>query len=175
MTCYEASAANTNVLTMNVTAGSTVSFNAKASVTHPGAMNAYMAKAPAGTSINSWDGAGKVFFKIYEDKPAISAGGMTWPSQGKRTIDFKIPSCIADGEYFLRIEHIALHSAGSAGGAQLYISCAQLSVTGGTGTAKPDLMAFPGAYTPTDPGLMINIYYPVPKSYTNPGGPALAC
>jgi hypothetical protein len=38
-----------------------------------------------------------------------------------------IPRCLQNGEYLLRAEHIALHSAGSAGGAQFYISCAQLS------------------------------------------------
>lgn len=102
-------------------------------------------------------------------------GMLTRQTTGKAAVNFVIPKCIEDGEYFLRIEHIGLHSAGSANGAQLYISCAQLSVSGGTGTYKPNLMAFPGAYNPTDPGLMINIYYPVPKSYTPPGGPALTC
>ena len=94
---------------------------------------------------------------------------------GKTALNFVIPKCIADGEYLFRIEHIGLHSAGSSGGAQLYISCAQLSITGGTATYKPDLMSFPGAYSASDPGLLINIYYPVPKSYTPPGGPALVC
>lgn len=62
------------------------------------------------------------------------------------------------GEYLLRIEHIALHGASSVNGAQLYISCAQLSVTGGgSGTPGP-LVSFPGAYKNTDPGLKVNIY-----------------
>lgn len=30
-------------------------------------------------------------------------------------------------------------------------------------------MTLPGAYTNTDPGLLINIYYPIPTSYTYPG------
>ena len=50
-----------------------------------------------------------------------------------------------------------------------YISCAQLHVNnGGSGTPGP-LVALPGAYKATDPGLEINIYYPVPTSYTFPG------
>lgn len=90
-------------------------------------------------------------------------------------MQFEIPQCIADGQYLFRVEHIALHSASTLGGAQLYLSCAQLSVSGGTGTYQPNLMAFPGAYKATDPGLLINIYYPIPKNYTAPGGPPLVC
>lgn len=86
-----------------------------------------------------------------------------------------IPSCIADGEYLIRFEHIALHSASSSGGAQLYISCTQVSVSGGSGSASPSLMAFPGAYTASDPGLLVNIYYPVPTNYKAPGGDPLVC
>lgn len=51
------------------------------------------------------------------------------------------------------------------------ISCAQITVTGGTGTANPSpSMTLPGAYHNTDPGLLINIYYPIPTNYTYPGG-----
>lgn len=74
---------------------------------------------------------------------------------------FTIPSSVPSGDYLFRVEHIGLHSASAAGGAQFYISCGQITVTGGgSGTPGP-LVAFPGAYKATDPGLMINIYYPV--------------
>lgn len=87
-----------------------------------------------------------------------------------------IPRCLQDGEYLLRAEHIGLHSASSVGGAQFYISCAQISVRGGTGTYNPrNLVSFPGAYTATHPGIMINIYWPIPTSYTPPGPPAETC
>lgn len=39
---------------------------------------------------------------------------------------------------------------------------------GGSGTPGP-LVAFPGAYTGREPGILINLYYPVPTSYTMPG------
>jgi hypothetical protein len=69
----------------------------------------------------------------------------------------------------MRVEHIALHSASAVGGAQFYLSCAQLKVeNGGNGSPSPKV-AFPGAYKATDPGIQINIYYPVPTSYTPPG------
>lgn len=58
---------------------------------------------------------------------------------------------------------------GSAGGAQFYISCYQLRVTGG-GSANPSGVSFPGAYSPTDPGILFNLYNN-PTSYTVPGPP----
>ena len=71
-----------------------------------------------------------------------------------------------EGDYLFRIEHVALHSASAAGGAQFYISCAQVHVSGGSGSAQPkDLVSFPGAYKATDPGLMINIYN-MPSNFT---------
>ena len=70
------------------------------------------------------------------------------------------------GEYLLRVEHIALHSARSANGAQFYISCGQLNVTGGGAGVPTPLVSFPGAYKATDPGIMIDIYSkPVSKSH----------
>jgi hypothetical protein len=92
-------------------------------------------------------------------------------SLGKSQVSFTIPKCLEDGEYLFRVEHVALHSASSAGGAQFYLSCAQLHVTGGSGTGRPqDLVSFPGAYKATDPGLMINIYNNGGKAY-QPAGP----
>lgn len=95
---------------------------------------------------------------------------------GAASVNIPIPKCLADGEYLLRAEHVGLHSAGSAGGAQFYISCAQISVSGGSGTYAPkNEVAFPGAFTATDPGILINIYYPIPTSYTPPGPAVESC
>jgi hypothetical protein len=134
-----------------------------------------MAKVPSGQTASSWDGSGAVWFKIFSQGPNIAPSGLTWPSQGASKVTTKVPSCIPAGDYLLRVEHIALHSAGSAGGAQSYISCAQLTVTGGGSKTPTNLVAFPGAYKPTDPGLLINIYYPVPTSYTAPGPAVFTC
>ncbi|KAF2837135.1 lytic polysaccharide monooxygenase [Patellaria atrata CBS 101060] len=168
--CYP-DAGNPTAKTMTVSAGSTVGFTAKASISHPGPLQIYMAKVPSGQTAESWDGSGAVWFKIYSDGPNFSAGGLSWPSSGKTAVNFKIPSATPSGDYLLRVEHIALHSAGSAGGAQFYISCAQLTVTGGGNGNPGPLVAFPGAYKASDPGIQINIYYPVPTSYTPPGPP----
>jgi hypothetical protein len=68
----------------------------------------------------------------------------------------------------MRVEHIALHGAYKTDGAQFYIACGQLNVTGGgSGTPGP-LVSFPGAYEATDPGIFFDMYSN-PKSYTPPG------
>ncbi|KAL2133818.1 hypothetical protein VTI74DRAFT_1624 [Chaetomium olivicolor] len=173
--CYERNPGTGARGIYNVTAGQTIAYNAKASISHPGPMAVYIAKVPAGQTAATWDGKGQVWSKIYQDMPKLG-GSMTWPSQGAKSISVAIPRCLQNGDYLLRAEHIALHSASSAGGAQFYISCAQLTVSGGTGTYSPKKLAsFPGAYKATDPGIKINIYYPVPTSYTPPGPAAESC
>ncbi|KAK3388781.1 glycosyl hydrolase family 61-domain-containing protein [Sordaria brevicollis] len=173
--CYERDAGRGAPGILNVTAGQTLNYNAKASISHPGPMAVYIAKVPAGQTAATWDGKGKVWSKIYQDHPTLGQS-MTWPSQGKQSIGVKIPQCLQNGDYLLRAEHIGLHSASSAGGAQFYVSCAQISVSGGSGTFSPrNQVSFPGAYQATDPGIMINIYYPIPKSYTPPGPAVESC
>jgi len=83
--------------------------------------------------------------------------------------DIKIPSDIAPGDYLLRAEVLALHVAGSLNGVQPYISCFQLKITG-SGNAYPSGVAFPGAYSPTDPGILFDLYGGY-TSYTIPGPP----
>jgi hypothetical protein len=92
-----------------------------------------------------------------------------------KSFDVPIPKCIAAGDYLLRAEHIGLHVAQSRGGAQFYVSCAQLTVSGGGSTDPPNKVAFPGAYSLDDPGILININYPVPTSYKNPGPATFTC
>src|ERR1700742_4472249 len=60
--------------------------------------------------------------------------------------------------HFIRHEIIALHEAYEYPGAQFYPSCIQLQVTG-SGTALPtSFVSFPGAYTPTTPGIVFDVY-----------------
>ena len=127
--CYELSPGTGAPSTYTVTAGSTLGFTAQTSISHPGTLQFYMAKVPSGKTAANWDGSGNVWFKIFEEGPSISSAGLTWPSNGKAQVTVPIPKSLPDGEYLFRVEHIALHSAGSAGGAQFYISCAQVKVT----------------------------------------------
>ncbi|KAF8210960.1 glycosyl hydrolase family 61-domain-containing protein [Mycena galopus ATCC 62051] len=77
------------------------------------------------------------------------------------------------GSYLLRHEIIALHTAQSKGGAEFYTSCSQMSVTG-SGTGAPqanELVSLPGAYTATDPGILIDVYNMNGAPYQFPGPP----
>jgi len=65
-----------------------------------------------------------------------------------------IPQCIADGEYLLRIQSLAIHNPGST--PQWYVSCAQISVTGG-GSLAPATVSIPGVFKATDPGYTANV------------------
>ncbi|KAF2500549.1 glycoside hydrolase [Lophium mytilinum] len=145
---------------------------------HKGPVIFYMAKvdnaASSGTSGLKW-------FKVSQDgldssgqwgvDRMISNSGWTY---------FTMPSCLASGNYLLRAEIIALHSASTQGQAQFYMECAQINVTGG-GSANPSTVSFPGTYSATDPGILINIYdnsgNPTGggKPYTVPGPAAFTC
>lgn len=175
MTCYQLAPGNEGAKTVTVKAGDTMAYVATSSVSHPGPLSFWMAKAPSGQTADQMTGEGPVWFKISQDYPTITSQSITWPSMGKTTLNVKIPSCIPSGDYLLRVEHIALHSAGSVGGAQLYISCAQLTVEGGSGSLPSNLVSIPGVYKATDPGLLVNIYYPIPVNYKPPGGAPLQC
>ncbi|KAJ9165612.1 Glycoside hydrolase, family 61 [Coniochaeta hoffmannii] len=160
--------------TINVTAGSTIGFSASPNIYHPGPVQMYMARVPEGKTAKTWDGSGSVWFKVYQEQPNFGAQ-LTWPSTNKATQSVTVPRCLKSGEYLFRIEHIALHSAGSSGGAQFYISCGQISLSGGGNTEGGPTVAFPGAYSASDPGILININYPVPTSYVNPGPKVFTC
>ncbi|KAI0071147.1 family 61 glycoside hydrolase [Panus rudis PR-1116 ss-1] len=163
-----ASASSTQ--TAIVQAGSTVGVALDQAIYHPGVVNVYMAKAPGAAS--AFDGSGTVWFKVKE-VTAVTDGGnsISWPSVGLTQVTFTLPKSIPNGDYLIRVEDIALHVAQSYGGAQFYISCAQITVQGG-GSGKPGpLVAIPGVYTGNEPGILININYPIPANYTQPGPP----
>ncbi|WYZ37007.1 hypothetical protein EsH8_II_000513 [Colletotrichum jinshuiense] len=95
--------------------------------------------------------------------------------------NFTMPSCVPHGEYLMRVELLALHGAYAYGEAQFYMECAQIRVEG-YGTGEPsDLVAFPGTYSPNDPGILINIYddYGSPNNrgqpYQIPGPRVISC
>ncbi|KAK2731784.1 hypothetical protein FQN57_003164 [Myotisia sp. PD_48] len=146
----------------SVAAGSSIGFSVYYSITHPGPLLVYMAKVPAGKTAADWDGSGRVWFKISELAPTTYRVGFT-------KVPVTLPSSLPSGDYLIRVEHIALHSAGGQGGAQFYLACGQLNVTGGGNGTPGPLVSFPGAYSPTDPGILINLDWPIPTSYTMPG------
>ncbi|MCJ1239221.1 hypothetical protein MMC14_007215 [Varicellaria rhodocarpa] len=79
-----------------------------------------------------------------------------------------IPKSIAPGNYVLRHEIIALHSAGTTNGAQNYPQCINLQVTGsGNNSIKTGTLG-EALYTPSDAGILVNIYTTL-TSYLVPG------
>lgn len=141
------------------------------------------AKIPSATQTTV---TGLQWFKIYQDgyDPSTGKWAVDTLIANKGKVSFTIPSCIASGQYLLRHEIIgmtlarrprltadrlliALHAASSYPGAQLYMECAQIQITGG-GSKQPATVSFPGAYHSSDPGITINIYEPL-KNYTIPG------
>ncbi|EMR82768.1 putative glycoside hydrolase family 61 protein [Botrytis cinerea BcDW1] len=144
------------------------------SSTHPGPIQHYLFgpvdDASMATGIGSW-------FKIDE---YIEVNG-TWASNlmdaGNMSYTFNLPTGMASGEYLLRSEMLALHSAQTVGGAQWYIGCAQLSITGTSGDSCGPSIELPGDYNATDPSIYIpDIYYGFDIStYTPPGGAVATC
>ncbi|KAF8310077.1 glycoside hydrolase family 61 protein [Clavulina sp. PMI_390] len=170
--CYESNTASTTSTT-TVTAGNTYVFGADQAIYHPGYFAVYMAAASDLTSESAGDGS--VWFKIYEDAPVYAPSGSkfyNFPSETATSVTFTIPKALPSGNYLIRVEQIALHVASSFGGAQFYIGCAQVKVTGGgSGTPGP-LVAIPGVYTGNEPGILINIYQTNPNgAYISPGPP----
>ncbi|KAL9106888.1 MAG: hypothetical protein Q9227_008136 [Pyrenula ochraceoflavens] len=155
-------------LQATVSAGSTMYLNWTTwPDTHKGPVITYMAACP-GSCTNYMPGTAKVWFKIQQ--AGLNNG--VWASD--QLIDnipyqVKIPSTLKPGNYIVRHELWALHAAYTYPGAQIYPSCYQVTVTG-SGTKTPSssqLVAFPGAYTPTTPGVVFDIYqgpptYPIP-------------
>lgn len=141
---------------------------------HKGPMLDYL--APCGDDCTTVDKTALEFTKI-DEAGLITADPQHWASDDMLANNFTwvttIPSNIAPGKYVLRHETIALHSAGSEGGAQAYPQCINIEVSGsGTNSLTSGGTLGTALYTPTDPGILINIYYPAPTSYEIPG-PAL--
>jgi hypothetical protein len=83
MTCYELTPGTGAPEISSVTAGSTFTFTVDTSISHPGPLQFYMAKAPSGQTAATFDGKGAVWFKIYQDGPSgLGTNSITWPSSG---------------------------------------------------------------------------------------------
>ena len=123
---------------------------------HKGPITAYLAKVDNAASASA---TGASWFKIWEDTLDSSRKwGVDRMIAANGWVNFNLPSCIPNGDYLLRIETLALHSAYSAGGAQFYTSCAQIRVSGGGNKSPSSTVRFPGAYKANDPSVQINIY-----------------
>ncbi|KAL4895947.1 glycosyl hydrolase family 61-domain-containing protein [Aspergillus ambiguus] len=140
---------------------------------HHGPVITYLANCNGDCS--SVDKSSLEFFKI-DQKGLIDDSDVpgTWATDqlinNNNSWTVTIPSSIASGNYVMRHEIIALHSAGNKNGAQNYPQCLNFKVTGG-GSDKPSGTLGTKLYKDTDPGILVNIYQTL-SSYVIPG-PAL--
>lgn len=161
--------------TYPVAPGDEVGFDINSELGHPGPLYVYLSKAPDGVAASDYEGDGD-WFKVYalttlNIDPDTGLEWATFPGGqgGAQNFTFTLPEDLAPGEYLMRGEHIGLHGAGQEGGAQFYMGCAQLSVSGSGSGYPAETAKFPGTYSSTDPGILIGIYYPPPQEYISPG------
>ncbi|PFH50165.1 lytic polysaccharide monooxygenase [Amanita thiersii Skay4041] len=178
MTCNVNGLSGSTVQTLTIPAGANITFEwhqhdqrtgeDPISAGHKGPVQVYIARAPSTAS--SFNGQGTVWTKIYSSG-LLNPSTMQWATDvvnangGKHSV--RIPSSLPAGQYLLRAEILALHVAQTYPGAQFYIGCAQVSISGG-GSANPPKVALPGAYHGSDPGITVNIYNNL-QSYIPPG------
>ncbi|KAL1642767.1 hypothetical protein SLS58_005271 [Diplodia intermedia] len=137
---------------------------------HKGPVIVYLAKVDNAATASP---DGLEWFKIYEEGLSNGQWGVDTLLKNNGWATFVIPSCVASGQYLMRVEVIALHGAYSQGQAQFYIN-----VTG-DGSKTSQTASFPGGYSASDPGILINIYGSTGqpdndgKAYQIPGPPVL--
>lgn len=138
---------------------------------HHGPVIDYLAPADDPTSV---DKTTLSFVKIQEAGIISGSNPGKWASdeilENNLSWEITIPEGTPAGNYVLRHEIIALHSASQANGAQNYPQCVNIQVTGGSGSF-PTGTAGTALYTSDEEGITFNIYqdfseYPIP-------GPAL--
>ncbi|CAE7212184.1 unnamed protein product [Rhizoctonia solani] len=136
----------------------------------------YFAQVPAGQTADTFTGEGAQWFKT--DQAGKKNNKWVQGSfMSGATFKTKIPETLANGDYLVRHEIVALHNAENKGGVEFYPSCFQLRVKNSnagnaTVTATPTL-SFPGSYTANDPGLLVNVFAQAPdgSEYQFPAGP----
>ncbi|KAL2129687.1 hypothetical protein VTI74DRAFT_7442 [Chaetomium olivicolor] len=123
---------------------------------HKGPIQVYLAKVDSAATTGT---SGLKWFKIAERGLNNGVWAVDEMISNNGWHYFDMPSCVAPGQYLMRVELLALHSASSPGGAQFYMECAQIEVTGsGTNTGAGSTVSFPGAYPANDPGIVLSIY-----------------
>ncbi|KAI0811540.1 lytic polysaccharide monooxygenase [Xylaria sp. FL0064] len=200
-----------NTQTATVRVGDTLGFGIADTFGHPGIQQVYLSRAPDlppfSSSSNSsasaaavYDGSGG-WARIYSltttpTQPngtgtlgknsfaEAQPGAVDWATHGLHTFLFTLPAETPAGEYLLRAEGMAVHAAHKRGGAQFYVSCAQIRVvedhgprrrkkSRGDGSAVlGPLVSIPGVYRGDEPGVLIPQFWSALTRYTTPG-PAL--
>jgi cellulase len=110
----------------------------------------------------------------------LTGGGpdkQVWASDkliaNNNTVRVVIPASLKAGKYVLRNEIIALHTAGTVGGAQNYPQCFNVEVTGGGSKELPMGVPATQFYKPAENGIVFNIARMLDMGGYRIPGPAL--
>jgi hypothetical protein len=185
--------------TATVRAGDELGFGIGETFGHPGIQQVYLSRAPDSSDVNVssaaavYDGSGG-WARIYSltTTPTLpngtgtagknsfaeaQPGAVDWATHKLTNFLFRLPVETPAGEYLLRAEGMAVHAAHKPGGAQFYVSCAQIRVANEAGGPSNSselgpLVNIPGVYHGDEPGVLIPQFWSGLKEYTTPG-PAL--
>ncbi|PKS08391.1 hypothetical protein jhhlp_005335 [Lomentospora prolificans] len=106
------------------------------------------------------------FFKISEVGHVSGSNPGKWGSdllvENNNSWLVEIPDNVRAGDYVLRHEIIALHTAGQTNGAQAYPQCINLRITG-SGNERPQGVRGTELYSSGDPGIRFDLY----RSFSN--------
>ncbi|KAI8948923.1 glycoside hydrolase [Xylaria longipes] len=171
--CNVDGTSGTGVETVAAKAGDTIKVQWDSS-THPGPIS-HMLYGPVDSAAAA-SGIGAGWFKIDEEDYVDGKWANEIMEADDMTRTFKLPANLETGEYLLRSEMLALHGAQTLGGAQFYIGCAQLSITGPGGDCSPKI-SLPGTYQEDDVDIYIPNFYNGfdPTTYNAPGGDVATC
>ncbi|KAI1658639.1 glycoside hydrolase family 61 protein [Daldinia decipiens] len=141
---------------------------------HPGPITHFL-YGPVGDAAKA-SGVGAGWFKIDERDYVDGHWANEVVQNNGGNYTFKLPTGLKSGDYLLRSEMLALHASQTVGGAQFYIGCMQLKITGSGGQCSPTI-SLPGAYNAQDKNIYIPDVYNGfdPTTYAAPGGPVAAC
>ncbi|RVD84282.1 uncharacterized protein DFL_006043 [Arthrobotrys flagrans] len=172
ITCNVNGSNGANVAVINANAGDTIEVQWDTS-THPGpivhSLQGPLASAKSASGVGDW-------FKIQELNYVNGKWANEVVAANAGKFSFNLPSNLASGEYLLRSEMLALHASQTLEGAQFYIGCIQLKITGPGGNCSPTYK-LPGAYKATDNNIYVSDFYYgfVPETYSAPGPAVATC
>ncbi|KAI0154997.1 lytic polysaccharide monooxygenase [Xylariaceae sp. FL1272] len=185
--------------TATIQAGDEIGFGIDETFGHPGIQQVYLSRAPDQdeSSVSAaavYDGSGD-WVRIYSltttptwpngtgtagKNSFVEAqpGAVDWATHKLTNFTFGLSEDTPEGEYLLRAEGMAVHAAHKPGGAQFYVSCAQIRIVskaGSLGRSRSDFgpsVRIPGVYRGNEPGILIPQFWSSLMRYTTPG-PAL--
>jgi cellulase len=173
LVCNVGGTSGSGVATVAAKAGDSITVQWDQS-THPGPITHFLYGPVSSAASTSGVGAG--WYKIDE----VDYENGKWANEIMSAVQmkhtFNLPARLPSGEYLLRSEMLALHGAQSVNGAQFYIGCAQLKITGPGGSCSPKI-SLPGAYKAQDANIYIPNFYNGfnPTTYVAPGGAVATC